>query len=315
MPDGAGPSLDHGIRAARALLTESAPLGGLIDLPAFDETAGQRSMESRRRTVYERVGVQIPLTPRGGEVDRSATRKKRMRLALSASAVSFLLMIAIPSSEVAGFFVIAWLISLVAIWSLWRDGRKEDHRPIGHLPDHAVNEVELRVVWAARRQIAAILRSRAWNSDDVRGSIALVDLEATLSRITARSMDLYRFIATASPEPTGAQPEVVAQWRRERDRVMRAREESVEQLAALIVYREEMDRVSSLLDQRDQMAVLAERASAFDQIDTDHSSPALESAGRRSDLEHNLTAQIRFLGEMADRSPTAGPLSDAIHRA
>lgn len=314
MPDDAGPSLDDGIRAARARLAEPAPLRGLIDLPVFDETVGDRSIEARRRTVHERVGQPIPLTPGDAEVDRAARRKTRIRIAMGVSAALFVLMIVVPVDALTGALGFGWLVSLVVLWSAWRSGRRPDDRPLRGVPDHDVHEQELRVVWAARREVATIMRSRAWNSDDVRGSVALVDLGETLSRLTARSIDLYRFVATASPEPTGARPEVVEQWRRERDRVMRAREQSVEQLAALIVYREEMDRVSSLLDQRDQMAVLAERATEFDQIDTHHSSPSLESAGRRTDLEHNLTAQIRFLGQMADRSATAGPLSDAIHR-
>lgn len=317
--DGSGPTLEEGVRAARSAIEDPAPLLGIIDLPAFDEMVAGRSMESRRNTVYAQLGTAIPLLRSTDEIDREARADTQKKTAWISSAALFVLMVigfATGLEAAAGALTMLWLGSLLLAWAVSRSGRPGSSEPITDVAPRGVKELELRVVWVARRQTAAILGSRAWNSEDLRGNVAVIDLAELLARITGRATDLYRFIASASPEPTGAQPELVAQWRKERDRVVRAREALIEQLAGLIIYRRELDRVSALLDQRDQMGVLAERASVFDQIGSDHAgpSPSLDAAGRRSELEHNLTAQIRFLGEMADRSPSAGPLSGAINR-
>lgn len=312
-----GPSLDEGIRVARDALQRPAPLLGLLDLPAFDEMVGEQSMQSRRNTVYRQLGVQIPLHHRKQELVDAERRIKRKKVGWAISAALFVLIfVTIPLGDLSGAFVMAWLGSLVVIWAMRRSDRAGGDAPVNHIAPRPVRERELRVVWVARCQVAAILGTRAWNSDELRGSVAVVDLARLLVRITDRATELYGFIATAIPEPTGAQPELVAQWRKERDRVEAARADLIEQLAGLVVYRREMDRVSSLLDQRDQMSLLAERASAFDQMGSGApgSAAALDQTGQRREIEHNLTAQIQFLGEMADRSPHANPLFDAIHR-
>ncbi len=315
-PGGVNPTLAEGVRTAEHALENPAPIRGVIDLPPFDAMVGTRSMESRRRAVYEQLPVAIPLPLSAEEVAETSLRVKRNRnrkILLWSLFVLFLVSTAAPESS--PFFFIAWIVAFGVTRRSARRNAPPTLEPIPQLGRSHAPEHELRVVWTARRQVADILGTRAWKSEELRGSVAVADLAEVLTRLTDRALGLFTFLATALPRPSEDQPELLAQWRKEQDRIHAARRELVQQLAALIIYRQKMDRVSDLLDQRDQMSIYAERAAAFDELvaGTPEQRPLLNAVAERREVEDNLTAQIHFLAEIADSSGTAGPLSGVMY--
>lgn len=204
-------------------------------------------------------------------------------------------------------FGVAWLIALA--WPVrHQDVNRQVVTDLGTVDAEFAIGFEMRIIWMARWQAAVILGTRAWQSDELMGSLGKIDLAAALDDLTTRALHLLKFTSTALPTPSRSQPELRRQWSLEQDRVAAIKEELVEQVAALIVYREHLELISDLLDQRDQMAVYSERAAAFDDAlprSTDGPS-LLDAAYEQRELHGNLASQLQYLGKLTEGSES-GP--------
>lgn len=307
--------LDEAVAVTLRALKRSAPARGLIDLPPFDQTFGDLSIQARRDIVLQQLPVPIPLPEMlavAPPADPQIRPRRVRRVALWSLFALVVTTSLIPAVSLACGVV--WLI--VLLWPTRTDVENRSLPALAHADSAGVaNALELRVVWMARWQVAAILQGRAWRSDELHHDVARIGLAELLNDLTERALNLYRFSSTALPEPPESQSELRLQWLREVERVRLAQTDLIEQLAALMVYRNQLDNISALLDQRDEMAIYSARAAAFDDILSPPSdTPSLlDAAVAQHDLQSNLTAQIEFLGQIADGSGTAAPLHGALY--
>lgn len=314
------PALREGLSTARGLVNQPAPWSGVLDLPVYDRALGGFSMQSRRQTVFAALPAPVPLPLRDQEVAGKQKLQQRKKLRNTILWLVGILTIILLVSGTPLFVLSAggWVWYFFSSRTSLRELEGASTQPITVGHGKLVHDFEIRVVWQARLQIAAILSSRAWKSEELSGRVAKLDLAETLRVLTEKALQLHQFSATAMPKPVNAQPELVTRWEQEQARINQARAGLLEQLAGIIVYRGQTDRVSALLNQRDQMNHLASRAAALDQIVEDNkpvpgAPPLLSGTGDRRELEDNLTAQIQYLGEIADGSGTDPRIFDAIH--
>ncbi|AWH91887.1 hypothetical protein [Dietzia lutea] len=310
MQVGPEPPLDHAFDEAVMLvnnaLRRTAPIAGVIDLPPFDPGAGHLTHAQRRALVTEQLPLPIPLPIRIEQPPAAVSAARRSpparRFALWLLFVAAVASMALPALSLA--LGVAWFVVLV-----WPSRPGVNAPPDETEPDSDgarggrgdATDIELRIIWMARWQAAAIIGSRAWNSDEL-GGANRIDIARTLESLTERALSLLQFASTALPKPSRSQPELRRQWQREQERIESIRGELVEQVAAMIMYRERLELISDLLEQRDQMAVLSERAAAFDQIlpPTTDGQDLLDATGEHRDLQANLAAQIQYLGDLTD---------------
>ncbi|MDV8001811.1 hypothetical protein [Rhodococcus sp. IEGM 1408] len=307
--------LDQAVAVTLRALKRSAPVRGLLDLPPFDQSFGDLSIDARREIVLQQLPVPIPLPQQPAAAPTAVPRSRPRRVRGVALWSLFALVVAtspVPAASLA--LGVLWLI--VLLWPS-RTAVEDLSSPTSARADSAglANALELRIVWMARWQVAAILQGRAWRSDELHHDVTRIGLAEVLDCLTERALNVYGFSSTALPEPPGSQSELRLQWLREAERVHLAQTDLIEQLAALMVYRKQLDHISVLLDQRDQMAIYSARAAAFDDILSPPSdTPSLlDATVAQHDLQSNLAAQIRFLGQIADGSGTAAPLHDALY--
>lgn len=300
-------ALDETLGFVRDALRRAAPIKGVIDLPPFDQRAADLSHERRRAIVLDQLPAPIPLPVRIKSSHNRTTPARRpswgRRIALWVLFVLAVACIALPAVAIA--FALAWLVVLV-----WTGkpavGELSDPPELDAVGGGDATDLEVRIIWMARWQVAAILGTRAWESEDLAGA-GRIDLSYFLESLTERALNLLRFASTALPKPSRTQPELRLQWEREQDRIESIRAELTEQVAALIIYREHMDLVSDLLDQRDQIAKFSERAAALDEaLPPASEGPALlDATAEQRDLRSNLASQIRYLSDLAEGT-TAG---------
>lgn len=293
----------------RAALQRAAPVKGLVDLPPFDHIVGDLTGAQRRQIVLEQLPTPIPLTIRGERQPERLTPARRSRWCRQAALwVLFALavtLVAVPAMSLA--FGVFWLIVL-----LWPGNRRrEEVRDASGsaMPRGEAVGLDLRIIWMARFQVAEIARTRSWGSDELTG-VNRIDVFQSLQNLTDRALSLHRFASTSPPQPSRTQPELRRQWQREQERIDTVRTALIEQVAALIVYREHLDLVSDLMDQRDHMALLSARAAAFDEaLPPSADGPVLlDAAEQQRELHANLASQIRYLGDIADNAETGLPL-------
>ncbi|MEB8326955.1 hypothetical protein NGF75_13335 [Dietzia kunjamensis] len=303
-------ALDETIVFVKDALKRAAPIQGVIDLPPFDERAANLSHEKRRAIVLGQLPTPIPLPARGEPKRARKTPARRppwgRRISLWALFILAVAFFALPAVSIA--FALTWLVVLV--WtSKSADEELADPPGVNAVGDGTATDLETRIIWMARWQVAAILGTRAWESEDLAGT-GRIDLSHVLDSLTERALSLLRFTSTSQPMPSRTQPELRRQWEREQARIESIRAELIEKVAALIIYREHLDLISDLLDQRDQIAVFSERAAAFDQAlpPTSEGQALLEATAEQGDLRNNLASQIRYLSELAEGTASSLPL-------
>ncbi|AWH95200.1 hypothetical protein [Dietzia psychralcaliphila] len=320
MPTGAERPLDQAlaetVELVESALQRAAPIQGVFDLHPFDHSAAGLTHRRRREIALEQLPAAIPLPFRpDAKPDEVAPRLQLFRGRRVVLWALFVLTVASAARpELSLFFGVAWLVALI-----WPRGSGETTRTSTRTPqDDAVGgghatEIELRIIWMARWQAAAIVRTRAWRSEELAAGVGRIDVSSVLGNLTERALSLYRFTSTAPPMPSRSQPELRHQWQREQQRIGAIRAELVEHVAALIVYREHLDLISDLLDQRDLMAVYSERAAAFDDVlpPSPEGPVLLDATTEQRDLHSNLASQLQYLSAITDGSGTALPLCDS----
>lgn len=317
-------ALAETVEFVKSALERSAPSQGLLDLQPFDHRAEGLTHRQRREIALNQLPAVIPLPFRPDAKSDDTAREGRpvWLRRVSLWGLFLLTVVSIARPELSLLFGVVWLV--VLIWptrsrSMAR-GRAStpasDDLLGGHTTEPSgghTTELELRIIWMARWQTAAIVHTRAWGSAEMSDGVGRIDISDVLGRLTDRALNLLRFTSTTLPTPSRSQPELRQQWEREQQRIGAIRAELIEQVAALIVYREHLELISDLLEQRDQMAVYSERAAAFEEaLPPSTEGPVLlDAASEQRDLHGNLASQLQYLGAITDGSGDALPLRDS----
>ncbi|MBB1032539.1 hypothetical protein G6027_16985 [Dietzia sp. SLG310A2-38A2] len=309
-------ALAETVEFVESALKRSAPSQGVLDLQPFDHRAEGLTHRQRREIALEQLPAVIPLPFRpDSKPDETGTERRTLWFRRVILWGLFLLtVVSVARPELSLLFGLVWLV--VLIWPTPSRGlarvRASTPASDGLFGGHTT-ELELRIIWMARWQTAAIVHTRAWGSAEMANGVGRIDISDVLGRLTDRALHLLRFSSTILPTPSRSQPELRQQWEREQQRIGAIRAELIEQVAALIVYREHLELISDLLDQRDQMAVYSERAAAFDEaLPPSTEGPVLlDAASEQRDLHGNLASQLQYLGAITDGSEVALPLRDS----
>ncbi|WP_314035692.1 hypothetical protein [Dietzia sp. CH92] len=302
------------IRKADGLNRRDISVSTIVDLPPYDDQYDRFSRESRELTVREYLGVTLP-RPAELHGPGSFWRENRRKLLIGAAVYGVLTIGAFLFSRLAGELLVVLPILVGLAFVIWKLSRPTPPPPvlIRGLDAVKVDQFELRVVAHARNQVAHIMKSRAWDSQEIQDKDAVLDLGLVLDRLTRRSLQLNEFVSAADPRPDLANEALFAQWELERKRVMAARRSLLRELASLIEYREQIERVSRLMDQRDQANRLYQRSARLHELEADSllndgGAGVEDTIRERRTVEANLAAQISFLAEVASIQAPAGDL-------
>lgn len=230
MPPGAERPLDQAlaetVEFVESALKRSAPSQGLLDLQPFDHRAEGLTHRQRREIALNQLPAVIPLPFRpDAESDDTAREGRPVWLRrVSLWGLFLLTVVSIARPELSLLFGVVWLV--VLIWptrsrSMAR-GRAStpasDDLLGGHTTEPSgghTTELELRIIWMARWQTAAIVHTRAWGSAEMSDGVGRIDISDVLGRLTDRALNLLRFTSTTLPTPSRSQPELRQQWERE----------------------------------------------------------------------------------------------------